>query len=199
MADAITIMLKLEKSDLGCGAGGGKNNIDVFRMAGLTFLTNANADDSNEADENCNEVVRAKRSDFEERVLKEGICVAAPLEVQVVKDIFLSIYVPYSVVRGEQIELKGSVYNHRASAIKFCVKIAAGDGICSFGDSAATGARVHNCNFKNLDAGSSLPIIFRILPLELGLHTVNFTLLTTGSSETVVRTLRVMVRKNGYF
>lgn len=42
-------MLKLEKSDLGCGAGGGQNNVDVFRMAGLTFLTNANADDSNEA------------------------------------------------------------------------------------------------------------------------------------------------------
>lgn len=43
------IMLHLEKSDLGCGAGGGRNNVDVFRMAGLTFLTNANADDSNEA------------------------------------------------------------------------------------------------------------------------------------------------------
>uniref|UniRef100_A0A8C2Y9R9 Complement C5 n=1 Tax=Coturnix japonica TaxID=93934 RepID=A0A8C2Y9R9_COTJA len=227
------IMLKLEKSDLGCGAGGGQNNVDVFRMAGLTFLTNANADDSNEAGEKCNEVIRTKRSDFEDLVLKEaskykhagirnccmdgvkaypitetcsdrarriqshprcisafvsccefanrlreeepskllilarkheaevrsyfpeswlwevhqvssrsktlsvtlpdslttwelqgvgisnkGICVAAPLEVQVVKDIFLSIYVPYSVVRGEQIELKGSVYNHRASAIK---------------------------------------------------------------------------------
>lgn len=47
-----------------------------------------------------------------------GICVAAPLEVPVVKDIFLSVYVPYSVVRGEQIELKGSVYNHRDSPIK---------------------------------------------------------------------------------
>lgn len=47
-----------------------------------------------------------------------GICVTAPLEVQVVKDIFLNVYVPYSVVRGEQIELKGSVYNHRASSIK---------------------------------------------------------------------------------
>lgn len=47
-----------------------------------------------------------------------GICIAAPLEVQVVKDIFLNVYVPYSVVRGEQIELKGSVYNYRASAIK---------------------------------------------------------------------------------
>ena len=47
-----------------------------------------------------------------------GICVAAPLEVQVVKDIFLSIHVPYSVVRGEQIGLKGFVYNYKASAIK---------------------------------------------------------------------------------
>uniref|UniRef100_A0A8C2TCZ3 Complement C5 n=1 Tax=Coturnix japonica TaxID=93934 RepID=A0A8C2TCZ3_COTJA len=309
------IMLKLEKSDLGCGAGGGQNNVDVFRMAGLTFLTNANADDSNEAGEKCNEVIRTKRSDFEDLVLKEaskykhagirnccmdgvkaypitetcsdrarriqshprcisafvsccefanrlreeepskllilarkqfealleldeaevrsyfpeswlwevhqvssrsktlsvtlpdslttwelqgvgisnkGICVAAPLEVQVVKDIFLSIYVPYSVVRGEQIELKGSVYNHRASAIKFCVKIATGEGICSSGDSVTTGARMHNCKVKNLGAGSSSPIIFRILPLELGLHTINFTLLTTGSSETVVKTLRVM-------
>uniref|UniRef100_A0A663F1Q6 Complement C5 n=1 Tax=Aquila chrysaetos chrysaetos TaxID=223781 RepID=A0A663F1Q6_AQUCH len=235
------IMLQLEKSDLGCGAGGGRNNIDVFRMAGLTVLTNANADDSNEAGETCNEVLRTKRSDFKEKILKEaskyvhpeirkccmagvkaypvsetcsdraqrirsnakcisafrdccefanklrekepnkllilarmhfeaileldeakvrsyfpeswlwevhqvsprsktlsvtlpdslttwevqgvgisdkGICVATPLEVQVVKDIFLSVYVPYSVVRGEQIELKGSVYNYRDAAIK---------------------------------------------------------------------------------
>lgn len=35
-----------DKSDLGCGAGGGRNNADVFNLAGLTFLTNANADDS---------------------------------------------------------------------------------------------------------------------------------------------------------
>ncbi|NXK83722.1 CO5 protein, partial [Amazona guildingii] len=318
------IMLQLEKSDLGCGAGGGRNNVDVFRMAGLTFLTNTNAEDSNEADDACNEVLRTKRSDFKEKILKEeetyfilisvskyghpeirkccmagvkaypvtetcsdraqrirsnqkcisafkdccefanrlreeepnkllilarmhfetfleldeaevrsyfpeswlwevhqvsprsktlsvtlpdslttwevqgvgisdkGICVAAPLEVQVVKDIFLSVYVPYSVVRGEQIELKGSVYNHRASAIKFCVKISAGNGICSFGDSASTGLRMHGCNLKSLDGGSSSPVTFRILPLELGLHTINFTLLTPRNSETVVKTLRVM-------
>uniref|UniRef100_A0A8C6JKX2 Uncharacterized protein n=1 Tax=Melopsittacus undulatus TaxID=13146 RepID=A0A8C6JKX2_MELUD len=309
------IMLQLEKSDLGCGAGGGQNNVDVFRMAGLTFLTNTNAEDSNEADDTCNEVLRTKRSDFKEKILKEvskyghpemrkccmagvraypvtetcsdraqriqsnqkcisafkdccefanrlreeepnkllilarmhfetfleldeaevrsyfpeswlwevhqvsprsktlsitlpdslttwevqgvgisdkGICVAAPLELQVVKDIFLSVYVPYSVVRGEQIELKGSVYNHRASAIKFCVKISAGNGICSFGDSASTGSRMRGCNLKNLDGGSSSPVTFRILPLELGLHTINFTLLTARNSETVVKTLRVM-------
>ncbi|OPJ67640.1 complement C5 [Patagioenas fasciata monilis] len=120
-----------------------------------------------------------------------SICVAAPLEVPVVKDIFLSIYVPYSVVRGEQIELKGSVYNHRDSPIKFCVKIAAGNGICAF-DSATAGSRMRSCNLKNLDGGSSAPVTFRILPLELGLHTINFTLLTARNSEIVVKTLRVM-------
>ncbi|NWJ04718.1 CO5 protein, partial [Crypturellus undulatus] len=308
------IMLHLEKSDLGCGAGGGRNNVDVFRMAGLTFLTNANADDSNEADETCSETLRTKRSDFEEEIHKKvssysreiqnccmsgvkaypvsetcsdrarrirrgercvsafreccefanrlrqeernkllilarmyfesaleldkadvrsyfpeswlwevhqvssrsktlsitlpdslttweiqgvgisdkGICVAKPLEVQVLKDIFLSVYVPYSVVRGEQIELKGSVYNYGDSVIKLCVKIAAGDGICTFGDTATTGMRTRSCDFKDLSGSSSLPIAFRILPLELGLHTINFTLLAAQNSETVVKTLRVM-------
>ncbi|NXW58611.1 CO5 protein, partial [Eurystomus gularis] len=317
------VLLHLEKSDLGCGAGGGRNNVDVFRMAGLTFLTNANADDSNEAGETCNEVLRTKRSDFKEQILKEGncfivisaskykrpeirkccmagvkaypvtetcseraqrirsyekcvsafkaccefanklreeepnkllilarmhfeafleldeaevrsyfpeswlwevhqvsprsktlsvtlpdslttwevqgvgisekgICVAAPLEVQVVKDIFLNVYVPYSVVRGEQIELKGSVYNNRVSAVKFCVRIATGNGICSFGDSATTRPIMRSCNFKTLEGGSSSPVTFRILPLELGLHTINFTLLTARNSEIVVKTLRVM-------
>ncbi|OWK61377.1 Complement C5 [Lonchura striata] len=277
------IMLQLEKSDLGCGAGGGQNNIAVFRTAGLTFLTNANADDSEEAvakyrhpearqccmagvkaypvSETCKDraqrILRNQRcisaftdccefanklrleepntlmilarmhfealleldeaqvrSYFPESWLWEvhqvssrsktlsvtlpdslttwevqgvgisdkGICVAAPVEIQVVKDIFLSIYVPYSVVRGEQIELKGSVYNHKTSAIKYCVQIAAGNGVCTFGDSASAGSRMQSCKLKNLDAGSSSAVTFRILPLELGLHTVNFTLLTLRNS-----------------
>ncbi|XP_009997244.1 PREDICTED: complement C5 [Chaetura pelagica] len=287
------IMLLLEKSDLGCGAGGGQNNIDVFRMAGLTFLTNANADDLNVAaskylrpeirkccmagvraypvTETCSDraqrvrgsercvsafkdccefanqlrekepnklLILARmhfesfleldvaevRSYFPESWLWEvhqvssrsktlsvtlpdslttwevqavgisdkGICVAAPMEMQVVKDIFLSVHVPYSVVRGEQIEIKGSVYNHRTAAIKFCVIVATGNGICSFGDSAAAGERIRSCNFKSLDGGSSSPVTFRILPLELGLHTINFTLLTARNSEIVVKTLRVV-------
>uniref|UniRef100_A0A8C5UJV0 Complement C5 n=1 Tax=Malurus cyaneus samueli TaxID=2593467 RepID=A0A8C5UJV0_9PASS len=306
----------MDKSDLGCGAGGGQNNVAVFRMAGLTFLTNANADDSNEAGEPCHEVLRTKRSDFREKIQKKvfkyrdpevrkccmagvkeypisetcndrakrirksqkcisafedccefantlrreqphkllmlarilpvcqdcvrsyfpeswlwevhevppmrtlsvtlpdslttweiqgvgisdrGICVATPLEIHVVKDVFLSIYVPYSVVRGEQIELKGSIYNHQTSAIQYCVKIAAGNGICTFGGSASAGSRTQSCKFKKLDGGSSSAITFQILPLELGLHTVNFTLLTPGNSEIVVKTLRVVVSKLGSF
>lgn len=81
------------------------------------------------------------------------------------------------------------------STFQFCVKIAVGDGICSFGGSATTGSRIRGCNLKYLGSSSSSPFMFRILPLELGLHTINFTLLTDGNSETVVKTLRVMVRK----
>uniref|UniRef100_A0A8B9FJG8 Complement C5 n=1 Tax=Amazona collaria TaxID=241587 RepID=A0A8B9FJG8_9PSIT len=262
------IMLQLEKSDLGCGAGGGRNNVDVFRMAGLTFLTNTNAEDSNES---CSEILSRRRyskktyfilisvskyghpeirkccmagvkaypvaetcSDRAQRIRSNQKCISAfkdccefanrlreeepnkllilarmrkyksfnsPAEVRSyfpeswlweVHQVSPSVYVPYSVVRGEQIELKGSVYNHRASAIKFCVKISAGNGICSFGDSAPTGLRMHGCNLKSLDGGSSSPVTFRILPLELGLHTINFTLQTPRNSETVVKTLRVM-------
>lgn len=81
------------------------------------------------------------------------------------------------------------------STFQFCVQIAAGDGVCTFGDSASARGRMQSCQFKNLDAGSSSAVTFRILPLELGLHTINFTLLTPRNSEIVVKTLRVVVRK----
>uniref|UniRef100_A0A8C0IKC7 Complement C5 n=1 Tax=Chelonoidis abingdonii TaxID=106734 RepID=A0A8C0IKC7_CHEAB len=301
------VMLDLEKSDLGCGAGGGQNNVDVFRSAGLTFLTNANADDSKVADESCKAIVRPRRSSFEEEIknkgapkirkccmsgvkesplgqtcdqrvehiksiprcikafkdccefatkLREnethkvlilarmqlkallgldkpeirsyfpeswlwevhqvppgyltlpdslttweiqgvgisdkGICVADALQVQVLKDVFLSMHIPYSVVRGEQIELKGSVYNYRDSRTMFCVKATVGDGICLFKGSASAQQGLQSCKFQNLAGSSVASVTFRILPLELGLHTINFTLLTEQNSEVLVKTLRVV-------
>ncbi|KYO23447.1 hypothetical protein Y1Q_0005805 [Alligator mississippiensis] len=309
------VMLELEKSDLGCGAGGGQNNVNVFRLAGLTFLTNANADDSKEADEICAAIVRSKRFDFKEEIKKrasryvleavrqccmdgvraypvsetcaertkrvqggpkclyafqdcceyanqlrqqepnkvlmlarkqfeafldlvkpevrsyfpeswlwevhqvpqgskslpvtlpdslttweiqgvsisdKGICVADPLEVQVFKDVFLSMHIPYSVVRGEQIKLKGSVYNYGTSTLKFCVKVAAGEGICLFGESSTGLQRMRNCKFSNIESSSVSSVTIRLLPLELGLHTINFTLYTGRDSEILVKTLRVV-------
>ncbi|XP_027241244.2 complement C5 isoform X1, partial [Cricetulus griseus] len=227
-----------DKSDLGCGAGGGRNNADVFNLAGLTFLTNANADDSQHHGESCEEILRPKRDlhllqrTIEEQAAKykhrvprkccldgarlneyetcaqrvarvtigpncvrafnecciiatkirqegfikpmqlgrihiktllpvmkadirsyfpeswlwevhhvpkrnqmrvvlpdslttweiqgigisdSGICVADTLKAKVFKDVFLEMNIPYSVVRGEQIQLKGTVYNYRTS------------------------------------------------------------------------------------
>ncbi|NIG59363.1 complement C5-like [Pontoporia blainvillei] len=179
----LQVFQTLEKSDLGCGAGGGRNNADVFHLAGLTFLTNANADNSQENDEPCKEILRPKRTlqkkieeeaakykfpklkkccydgahrnddeSCEERAarIKIGprcvkafkdccdiasqfrakesykniqlgrlrICVADTLKAKVFKNVFLEMNIPYSVVRGEQIQLSGTVYNYRTSGIE---------------------------------------------------------------------------------
>lgn len=47
---ALQVLQHIEKSDLGCGRGAGKNNGDVFDRTGLMILTNANAQTSNAGD-----------------------------------------------------------------------------------------------------------------------------------------------------
>ncbi|RXN22619.1 complement C5 [Labeo rohita] len=88
------VLQHVERSDLGCGRGGGKNNADVFDRVGLMFITNANA-----------------------RFSSAGICVSEE-EIQVSQDVSVNVPLPYSMVRGEQIELSGSVYNQYFSSSK---------------------------------------------------------------------------------
>ncbi|XP_060056047.1 complement C5 [Erinaceus europaeus] len=317
------VFQQLEKSDLGCGAGGGRNNADVFRQAGLTFLTNANVDDIQENDEPCKEVLRPRRmlqktideiaakymhykvkqccydgaflndaetcdqraariiigpncvkafkeccvaankfrdemshkdirlgrlhiktllpvtkpeirSYFPESWLWEvhqvprrkqlqfalpdslttweiqgvgisnsGICVADALKVKVFKDVFMEMHIPYSVVRGEQIQLKGTVYNYRTSGLQFCVKMSAVEGICVSGSSARTpqGPKPSRCQLQKIEGSSSHEVTFSVLPLEIGLHNINFSLETVVGREILVKTLRVVpegVKRESY-
>ncbi|XP_026568244.1 complement C5 [Pseudonaja textilis] len=317
-------LLQLEKSDLGCGAGGGENNADVFRMAGLTFLTNANADDPREKDETCTAIIRTARSlepDIEKLVAQfqkqqfqkccrmgaerypfpqtcqqrikriragprciyafrlccefaakkrlndthkhlllgrnafnalldiapqirsffpeswlwevhpvqrsknlpvtlpdslttweiqgvsisdKGICVAEPLEVEVVKDIFVNVHIPYSVVRGEQIELKATIYNYRPSTSKFCLKISVQKGICLFGAAKTLkdGSQANTCShLKDIQSSSIMVETFKVLPLELGLLSVNLTLHSNWGKDILLKTLRVVpegIRRESY-
>ncbi|XP_058997811.1 complement C5 [Mustela lutreola] len=313
----------LEASDLGCGAGGGQNNADVFRLAGLTFLTNANADDTQENDKPCEDIIRPKRmlqkkieeeaakhkhailrkccydgahlnydetcerraarikigprcikifkdcciiarqirdkeshkdiqlgrlhiktllpvtkteirSYFPESWLWEvhqvskrsqlqlvlpdslttweiqgvgisdsGICVADTFKARVFKDVFLEMNIPYSVVRGEQIQLKGTVYNYRMFDIRFCVKMSAVEEICTSGSPAINhqGSSPSRCVSQRVEASSSHPVSFTVLPLEAGLHNINFSLETSLGKEILVKTLRVVpegIKKESY-
>ncbi|XP_058528625.1 complement C5 [Ochotona princeps] len=303
-----------EKSDLGCGAGGGRNNADVFRLAGLTFLTNANADDSQESDVPCKEILRPKRTllekinkaaaKYKHKMIKDccyhgahlnkdesceqraaritigpkcvkafsecciiatefranmshkniqlgrlhtmpllpvskpevrsyfpeswlwevhhvsrrsqlqlvlpdslttweiqgvgisdsGLCVADTLKAKVFKDVFLEMNIPYSVVRGEQIQLKGTVYNYRTSGMMFCVKMSAVEGICTSGNpgSERQGRRPPACVRQRVEGSSTHLVTFSVLPLETGLHSINFSLETPFGGETLVKTLRVV-------
>ncbi|XP_074067794.1 LOW QUALITY PROTEIN: complement C5 [Macrotis lagotis] len=311
--DMKRVMQIFEKSDLGCGAGGGQDSADVFHLAGLTFLTNANAKDSQENVTPCKEILRPKR-DLKEEIDKKaaeykiqriqkccyegafkshetceqrlarikkgkpciqafksccllaaeiraelkykniilgrmyfktlmeigkteirsyfpeswlwevynvrlryrfpltlpdslttweiqaigisdkGICVADPLQVKVMKDIFLEMHIPYSVVRGEQIQIKGTIYNYKSSDIKYCAYMSVDEGICLAGSSSShhQGSKQTQCVLKNIGGSSIQLVTFTILPLELGLHTINFTLNTLHGKEILVKTLRVV-------
>lgn len=46
-----------------------------------------------------------------------GICVAKPVQVSVSLPLSVDVPLPYQVVRGEQLELRGSVYNQQADSI----------------------------------------------------------------------------------
>uniref|UniRef100_A0A4W3IN01 Anaphylatoxin-like domain-containing protein n=1 Tax=Callorhinchus milii TaxID=7868 RepID=A0A4W3IN01_CALMI len=310
------VLLDAESLDLGCGAGGGKDNIDVFARAGLTFLTNANAKAPLATDLKCDSILRSKRdvgskirkkiatyasqdaqkccfdgmkeypviqscderasriklgapckdiflecckfaeelrtrsqteltlarlslnnefqlepahirSFFPESWMWEvhevsesiktlvktlpdsittweiqgvgisetGICVADPIKVTVFENVILKAKIPYSVVRGEQIQLKVAVYNYNHGKIRTCVTMSTEEGTCLYkgSETSVKGRQTSPCQLKTIEGLSAIPFTFTILPLELGVHTVNFTLKTKLSNSVVyVQKLRVL-------
>ncbi|KAK7173715.1 hypothetical protein R3I93_003515 [Phoxinus phoxinus] len=312
------VLQHIERSDLGCGRGGGKNNADVLDRVGLMFITNANAKAS--AGGACSDIVRQKRSpvlgqrlkakakthglckqycisgthssptletcgdrsgrlpfpeDFTENmrrrckhvfldccefamkqrkenvdriilsrgaidflmdvmpsqirsyfpeswlweehtiksgsvsitkslpdslttwelkavgVFSEGICVSDE-KVQVSQDISVDIPLPYSMVRGEQIELRGSVYNQRSSKTPFSVTLTATEGVCVFRGTQQGKHGKPNENKGHIEVRSVALVTFYIMALEAGTHTLTFSLTTEWGAESVVKKLKVV-------
>uniref|UniRef100_A0A8C5RAQ3 Complement C5 n=1 Tax=Leptobrachium leishanense TaxID=445787 RepID=A0A8C5RAQ3_9ANUR len=198
------VLRKIEESDLGCGAGAGQDNADVFRLAGLTFLTNANIRASQNygiyftitlQGHDAVEHVVLICDDFSFSDIRTILDIdepevrsyfpEKPLQVVVWKDLFIDVQIPYSVVRGEQIQLKAVVYNHKNSDVK-----ASTPDSTSIGSSRA----YKGCSLQTIQAASYSSFTYSVLPLELGLHTINFTLSVGFESEILVKTLRVVVR-----
>ncbi|KAF7650029.1 hypothetical protein LDENG_00132830, partial [Lucifuga dentata] len=301
--DPVTMVLHhIEQSDLGCGGGGGKDSADVFQLAGLTFITNANANPS-DGHEACTAAIRAKRALTEEEkkkkaeiygplkmcclngmkhvpkvmtcqqfgeqfyrrrlaclkafieccmfylsnmdhdlnrlarhdlgadfdlapslvrsyfpeawlwevqrispgllsvrktlpdslttwqisavsVFTNGVCVAAPVQVRVSLPLSVDVPLPYQLVRGEQLELRGSVYNQQADAVRYCVTLTVGPDICLLNSQPAPqGAGLHStpCSWRPLPAGGP------------GEHTLTFTLKTQdGGRDILEKKLRVV-------
>ncbi|XP_061881270.1 complement C5 isoform X2 [Entelurus aequoreus] len=317
--DPVTMALRhIEQSDLGCGGGGGKDAADVFRMAGLTFMTNANAQPSTGGGK-CTAAVRPTRALTEEMkrkkaksfgplkvcceegmqyfprsvtcrhfaqerfkrvahnsrcqqifthcceynlqhldldqnlilgrhdmgadlnavpflvrsffpeswlwevhptrgrqqslirtlpdslttwelkaigMFKNGICVSKPVQVSVQLPVSVDVPLPYQVVRGEQLELSGSVYNQKKDDITYCVTLTAGPELCLLqSQPAVSGVGFHStaCTWEELPAGGVGKVAFTLMGLKAGEHKLTFTLKTRqGESDIVEKTLRVV-------
>ncbi|KAM5170452.1 complement C3 [Mantella aurantiaca] len=97
----------------------------------------------------------------------KGLCVAKPYEIQVMKDFFIDLRLPYSVVRNEQVEIRAVLYNYGHNKIKVRVEFAHNPEFCSLSTSKARYHRV-----IDIEAQSSYAVPFIIVPLTLGQHDV---------------------------
>ncbi|XP_077371756.1 complement C3-like [Festucalex cinctus] len=60
-----------------------------------------------------------------------GVCISEPLEVRVRKDFFIDLELPYSAVRGEQIEIKAILHNYTPDEITVRVVLFETPHVCS--------------------------------------------------------------------
>ncbi|KAM8793858.1 complement C3 [Eudromia elegans] len=98
---------------------------------------------------------------------KKGICVADPYEITVMKEFFIDLRLPYSVVRNEQVEVRAILYNYRERDIKVRVELTHNPAICS-----ASSSKARYQQILLLKAQSSRVVPLVLVPLQLGLHDV---------------------------
>uniref|UniRef100_H3B954 Complement C3 n=1 Tax=Latimeria chalumnae TaxID=7897 RepID=H3B954_LATCH len=94
---------------------------------------------------------------------KKGICVADPYEITVLKDFFIDLRLPYSVVRNEQVEVRAVLYNYGANDIIVRVEFLYNEKLCS--------AATRKTKFRQevtIKAHSSQVVPYVVIPLELG-------------------------------
>ncbi|CAL1615452.1 unnamed protein product [Knipowitschia caucasica] len=108
-----------------------------------------------------------------------GICVAKTVEVSVNLPLSVDVPLPYQIVRGEQVELQGSVYNQLSDTIQFCVTLSVGPELCLAHSEAAADSskqRSSACESRTVSAGGVVEVRFTLMALEVGKHTLTFTL-----------------------
>uniref|UniRef100_A0A8C8B849 Complement C3 n=1 Tax=Otus sunia TaxID=257818 RepID=A0A8C8B849_9STRI len=97
----------------------------------------------------------------------KGLCVADPYEITVMKEFFIDLRLPYSVVRNEQVEIRAVLYNYWLHDITVRVELMHNPAVCSASTSKARYQQI-----IKLKAQSSWAVPFVIVPLQLGLHDI---------------------------
>ncbi|KAG8130014.1 hypothetical protein E2320_016859 [Naja naja] len=119
----------------------------------------------------------------------KGICVAEPYEITVMKDFFIDLRLPYSVVKNEQVEIRAILYNYADEDIYVRVELIYNPAFCS----ASTEGQRYRQQFP-IKALSSRAVPFVIVPLEQGLHDVEVIASVRGelASDGVRKKLKVV-------
>ncbi|MBN3295253.1 CO4 protein, partial [Amia calva] len=94
---------------------------------------------------------------------RTGLCVSNPVEVHVFKDLFVSVRLPYSVRRFEQLEVRAVIYSYVDTERQLSVYMKGVEGLCSPG--TATNQKHQNVTVA---AHSAQSVSFSVVPMMTG-------------------------------
>ncbi|XP_065117363.1 complement C4-A-like [Paramisgurnus dabryanus] len=117
-----------------------------------------------------------------------GFCVAEPLDLRVFKSLFLSLRLPYSVKRFEQLAIVVVIFNYGKLDMELVVRMKQADGLCSPGTSSYVTI--------NLDPGSSQTVTFSAIPMKTGEIPISIELYETESNSAVDAIQKMLLVKN---
>uniref|UniRef100_A0A8C1FG67 Complement C3 n=1 Tax=Cyprinus carpio carpio TaxID=630221 RepID=A0A8C1FG67_CYPCA len=96
-----------------------------------------------------------------------GICVAEPEEMVVFKHLFIDLKMPYSAVRGEQLEIRAIIHNYTPNKQKVRVEFMETEDVCSF---ASKKGKYRTT--VSVEKDSSISVSYVIIPMTLGNHMI---------------------------
>ncbi|MED6290469.1 hypothetical protein CHARACLAT_013248, partial [Characodon lateralis] len=118
-----------------------------------------------------------------------GICVSDPLEVTVKKTFFIDLRLPYSAVRGEELEIKAVLYNYSPEPITVYLDLVEVNNVCS----AAYRRKTYRQEIP-VGAQTTRLVPFIIMPMREGVLLVEIKAAVKDSSLTdgITKELRVL-------
>ncbi|XP_059409017.1 complement C3-like isoform X1 [Carassius carassius] len=96
-----------------------------------------------------------------------GICVAEPEDMVVFKHLFIDLKMPYSAVRGEQLEIRAIIHNYTPKKQKVRVEFMETEDVCSF---ASKKGKYRTT--ISVEKDSSISVSYVIIPMTLGNHMI---------------------------
>ncbi|NXP53093.1 CO4 protein, partial [Heliornis fulica] len=120
---------------------------------------------------------------------QKGFCIAEPHSFAVFKDFFVSLRLPYSVRRHEQLEIKAVIYNYLPNDLQVTVMLEAVKGLCT-AETTEKSVQVMLVAKGN----SATPAYFSVVPLTVGKFPITITAYdaVSGHSDSIRKYLNVV-------